>query len=112
MKDTSHPKAVAAAAAAQHKAAEAQRRKAAILEVVTQDGVRFYQDEKITVVYKVQRRNVIEVSTALRHPTDKFDKNAGRIMAITRWATGARTQLYRPTHLTPKAFIASTFGVI
>jgi len=109
--DNTHPQAIAAQARAAEREA---RRKAAetIVKAAQAQGVHFVEihpidyttpyphkpakSGKMTVAYRVDRRNVIAVSTALCHPGDDFDKLEGRARAAVNMAEGHTILLRAP----------------
>jgi hypothetical protein len=52
----------------------------------------------MTIAYRVARRNVIHVSTALLHPNDRFDKYEGRLLAAERLTNGQSIEVYVPSY--------------
>ena len=103
---TEHPKAREARANAQMRLLEKQKIKKAIAE----HGVHFHVEGVHTFCYKVDRRNVIEVSTAVRSSQDHVDVHVGRVTALERFAAGQRILLRMPNDIkSPRDFLAALF---
>ena len=116
------------------KAAEAQRRarNARVLREAEQselararaNGTRFLHLDRMTLAYKVDKRDVIHVANAVRHPTDKDDPHFGKLIANRRLKDKRFITLRRPKYArqphsaknfpsfapTIKNFLKSTFG--
>lgn len=101
-----HPKAIEA----QQKAADRQQLRAihaANVAHAKQAEVRFYTVGDATYAYRMNRRNVIEFATAVRHPNDKPDKLTAQAMAGTRFMNGQRIALR--IQVSPRAFFNGMF---
>ena len=106
MNTNEHPKALEARMNAVIRAAE----KAQIKRVIAKHGVHFHTVGEYTFCYRVDKRNVIEVSSAIRHPGDKHDPHVGRVQALTRFAAANRMHMRMPNWCrNPRAFLELTF---
>ena len=106
MNTNEHPKALEARMNAAIRAAE----KAQIKRVIAKHGVHFHTVGEYTFCYRVDKRNVIEVSSAIRHPGDKNDPHVGRMQALARFAAGNRMHLRMPNDLkSPRDFLTIMF---
>ena len=75
MNTNEHPK----AREAREKAAIRTFEKEKIKHAISSHGVHFHTVGEYTFCYRVDKRNVIEVSSAIRHPGDKNDQHVGRM---------------------------------
>ena len=106
MNTNEHPKALEA----RKKSATRALEKQAIKHVVATHDVRFLSLGRYTFCYRVDKRNVIEVSSAIRHPGDKNDPHVGRMHALARFAAANRMHMRMPNWCrSPRAFLESTF---
>lgn len=107
MNTDEHPK----AREAREKAAIRTFEKAKIKYAIAQHGVHFHTVGEYTFCYRVDRRNVIEVSSAIRHPGDKNDPHVGRMHALARFAAANRMHMRMPNwYRSPRAFLDYTFS--
>lgn len=101
-----HPK----AAAAKARSAERTAQREAIKRAIATHGLHFYSVADYTFCYRVDKRNVIEISSAIRHPGDKHDPHMGRVVAIERFAAGNRMHLRMPKgYRSVRSFLNTTF---
>ena len=101
-----HPKAREAREKSTIRAAE----KALIKHAIAKHGVHFFALGCYTFCYRVDKRNVLEISSAVRHPNDPQDSHMGRIVAIERFAAGNRMHLRMPNDLkSPRDFLTIMF---
>ncbi len=101
-----HPKALEA----RKKSATRALEKQAVKHVVATHGVRFLSLGRYTFCYRVDKRNVIEVSSAIRHPGDKNDPHMGRMVAMSRFAAANRMHLRMPNEMrSPRDFLTTLF---
>ena len=101
-----HPKALEA----RKKSATRALEKQAIKHVVATHGVRFLSLGRYTFCYRVDKRNVIEVSSAIQHPCDKNDPHMGRMVAMSRFAAANRMHLRMPNEMrSPRDFLTTLF---
>ena len=106
MNTNEHPKALEARMNAVIRAAE----KAQIKRVIAKHGVHFHTVGEYTFCYRVDKRNVIEVSSAIRHPGDKNDPHVGRMHALARFAAANRMHMRMPNDLkSPRDFLTIMF---
>ena len=104
--NTEHPKALEAKARAALR--EVERR--GIKRAVAAHGIHFFTLGRYTFCYRVDKRNVLEISSAIRHPNDPQDFHMGRIVAIERFAAGNRMHLRMPNDLkSPRDFLTTMF---
>ena len=105
--NTEHPKALEAKARAALR--EIERLK--IKHAVATHGVHFFALDRYTFCYRVDKRNVIEVSSAIRHPGDKNDPHVGRMHALARFAAANRMHMRMPNGCrSPRAFLEFIFS--
>ena len=106
MNTNEHPKALEAKARAALR--EVERLK--IKHAVAAHGIHFFALGRYTFCYRVDRRNVLEISSAIRHPNDLQDFHMGRIVAIERFAAGNRMHLRMPNDVkSPREFLTTIF---
>ena len=106
MNTNEHPKALEA----RKKSATRALEKQAIKHVVATHDVRFLSLGRYTFCYRVDKRNVIEVSSAIRHPGDKNDPHVGRMHALARFAAANRMHLRMPNEMrSPRDFLTIMF---
>ena len=107
MNTNEHPKAREARENSAIRAAE----KATIKHAIAQHGVHFHVVGEYTFCYRIDKRNVIEVSSAIRHPGDKNDPHVGRMHALARFAAVNRMHMRMPNWCrSPRAFLDYTFS--
>lgn len=101
-----HPKAREARENSAIRAAE----KAKIKHAIAQHGVHFHVVGEYTFCYRIDKRNVIEVSSSIRHPGDKNDPHVGRMHALARFAASNRMHMRMPNWCrSPRSFLEFTF---
>ena len=106
MNTNEHPKALEARINAAIRAAE----KAQIKHAIAAHGIHFFALGRYTFCYRVDKRNVIEVSSAIRHPGDKNDPHVGRMHALARFAAANRMHMRMPNDLkSPRDFLTIMF---
>ena len=106
MNTNEHPK----AREAREKSAIRTLEKQAIKHVVATHGVHFFALGRYTFCYRVDKRNVLEISSAIRHPGDKHDPHMGRMVAMRRFAASNRMHLRMPNDLkSPRDFLPIMF---
>ena len=106
-----HPKALAARAAAERDRAIRDAERAQIAHAKAEHGVRFLTVGKYTICYRVDRRDVIELSTTIKHPNDRFDKHIGQMQALERFAANNRIHLKSEQGSPPKQFLQLAFSL-
>ena len=107
MTTNEHPKALEARKNSATRALERE----AIKHVVATHGVHFFALGRYTFCYRVDKRNVLEISSAIRHPNDKHDPHVGRMQALARFAASNRMLLRMPNDVkSPREFLEYTFG--
>ena len=101
-----HPKAREAREKSTLRALEKQ----AIKHVVATHGVHFFAVGRYTFCYRVDKRNVLEISSSIRHPGDKNDPHVGRMQALARFAASNRMHLRMPNEMrSPRDFLTTLF---
>ena len=106
MNTDEHPK----AREAREKAAIRTFEKERIKHAISSYGVHFHTVGKYTFCYRIDERNVIEVSSSIRHPGDKQDPHVGRMHTLARFAAANRMHMRMPNWCrSPRAFLESTF---
>ena len=106
-----HPKALAARAAAEQNRAIRNAERAKIAHAKAKHGVRFLTVGKYTICYRVDWRDVIELSTAIKHPNDHFDKHTGQYIALQRFIACNIIHLKSEQGLPPKQFLQLIFSI-
>ena len=101
-----HPK----AREAREKAAIRTFEKEKIKHAIATHGVHFFALGRYTFCYRVDKRNVLEISSSIRHPGDKHDPHIGRMQALARFAASNRMHLRMPNDLkSPRDFLTIMF---
>lgn len=101
-----HPK----AREAREKAAIRTFEKEKIKHAIATHGVHFFALGRYTFCYRVDKRNVLEISSSIRHPGDKHDPHVGRMQALARFAASNRMHLRMPNDLkSPREFLTTLF---
>lgn len=101
-----HPKAFEA----RKKSATRATEKQAIKHVVATYGVHFFAVGRYTFCYRIDKRNVLEISSSIRHPGDKHDPHVGRMQALVRFAAKNRMHLRMPNEMrSPREFLTTLF---
>lgn len=108
---TEHPKAVEAKQRAEFRRLTRTIEKGLINHAKRNFDVRFLNVGKHTICYRVDRKDVIELSTAILHPNDRHDKHAGQMVALQRFAKKHRITLRVPKGLTPKEYLWLAFSL-
>jgi len=106
-----HPKALAARVAAEQNRTLRSVERDMIAYAKAKHGVRFLTVGKYTICYRIDRRDVIELSTAIKHPNDRFDKHIGQMQALKRFADKNRIHLKSKQGIPPKLFLQQAFSV-
>ena len=106
MNTNEHPKALEA----RKESALRTLQKEAIKHVVATHGVHFFAVGRYPFCYRVDKRNVLEISSSIRHPGDKHDPHVGRMQALARFAASNRMHLRMPNDLkSPRDFLSLMF---
>ena len=106
MNTSEHPKALEAKL--QTELREIERLK--IKKAVAEHNLHFFALGRYTFCYRVDKRNVLEISSSIRHPGDKNDPHVGRVQAIARFAANNRMHLRMPNEMrSPRDFLATLF---
>ena len=106
MNTNEHPKAREAREKSTLRALEKQ----VIKHVIATHGVHFFAVGRYTFCYRVDKRNVLEISSSIRHPDDKHDPHMGRMQALARFAASNRMHLRMPNDLkSPRDFLTIMF---
>ena len=106
MNTNEHPK----AREAREKSAIRTFEKAQIKHAIAKHGVHFFALGRYTFCYRVDKRNVLEISSSIRHPGDKHDPHVGRMQALARFAASNRMHLRMPNEMrSPREFLTTLF---
>ena len=106
MNTIEHPK----AREAREKSAIRTFEKEKIKHAIATHGVHFFALGRYTFCYRVDKRNVLEISSSIRHPDDKHDPHMGRMVAMSRFAASNRMHLRMPNDLkSPRDFLTTMF---
>ena len=104
--NTEHPK----ACEAREKSAIRTFEKEKIKKAVAEYNLHFFALGRYTFCYRVDKRNVLEISSSIRHPDDKHDPHMGRMVAMSRFAASNRMHLRMPNDLkSPRDFLTIMF---
>ena len=81
-----------------------------IKNAVATNNLHFHVSGRYTFCYRVDKRNVLEISSSIRHPGDKHDPHVGRMQALARFAASNRMHLRMPNDLkSPRDFLTIMF---
>lgn len=81
-----------------------------IKHAISSHGVHFHTVGRYTFCYRIDKRNVLEISSSIRHPGDKHDPHVGRMQALARFAASNRMHLRMPNDLkSPRDFLTIMF---
>ena len=106
MNTNEHPK----ASEAREKSIIRTFEKEVIKRAIAEHDIHFFALGHYTFCYRVDKRNVIEVSSSIRHPGDKNDPHVGRMHALARFAASNRMHMRIPNWCrSPRAFLELTF---
>ena len=106
MNTNEHPKAREAC----EKSAIRTFEKEKIKHAIAAHGVHFFALGRYTFCYRVDKRNVLEISSSIRHPGDKHDPHMGRMVAMSRFAANNRMHLRMPNEMrSPRDFLTTLF---
>lgn len=108
---TEHPKAIEAKQRAEQRRLTRIIEKNRIKTAKERFGVRFLNVGKYTICYRVDRRDVIELSTTILHPNDRHDKHIGQMQALKRFTANNRIHLKSEQGFSPKQFLQLAFSV-
>jgi NOL1/NOP2/fmu family ribosome biogenesis protein len=78
--------------------------KAKLKELTQLHKISFYRQGIYTIAYKRGRRDLLELSTAIRHPNDKEDVITGKLLAAERFAAGNTIILKKSKRDSPSTF--------
>lgn len=108
MNTNKHPKAIEARKNSAVRAFEKEK----IKHAITTYGVHFHVSGRYTFCYRVDKRNIIEVSSAICHPGDKHDPHMGRMVALSRFAAANRMHMRVPPGMpSVRRFLDITFNI-
>lgn len=104
-----HPKAEAAQVATAKNRARREILTARIKAAV-RDGLHFVISGNYTICYKVDRRDIVFFSTAVKHPTDKHDALVAKHTALCRFEEERYVTARIPKYFnTPKQYLTHLF---
>ena len=108
MNTNEHPK----AREAREKAATRTFEKEKIKHAIAAHGIHFHASGRYTFCYRIDKRNIIEVSSAICHPDDRHDPHTGRIVALSRFAAANRMHMRVPPGMpSVRRFLDITFNI-
>ena len=108
MNTNEHPK----AREAREKSAIRTFEKAKIKHAISSHGVHFHVSGRYTFCYRIDKRNIIEVSSAICHPDDRHDPHMGRMVALSRFAAANRMHMRVPPGMpSVRRFLDITFSI-
>ena len=106
MNTNEHPK----AREAREKSAIRTFEKEKIKHAISSHGVHFHVSGRYTFCYRIDKRNIIEVSSAICHPDDRHDPHVGRMQALARFIALNRMHLRMPNEMrSPRDFLTTLF---
>lgn len=101
-----HPK----AREAKDRSARRRHEREVIKNAVATNDLHFHVSGRYTFCYRIDKRNIIEVSSAICHPGDKHDPHMGRMVALGRFAASNRMHLRMPNEMrSPREFLTTLF---
>ena len=81
-----------------------------IKHAISSHGVHFHVSGRYTFCYRIDKRNIIEVSSAICHPDDRHDPHVGRMQALARFIALNRMHLRMPNEMrSPRDFLTTLF---
>ena len=108
MNTNEHPK----AREAREKSAVRTFEKEKIKHAIAAHGVHFHESGRYTFCYRIDKRNIIEVSSAICHPDDRHDPHMGRMVALSRFAAANRMHMRVPPGMpSVRRFLDITFNI-
>ena len=108
MNTSEHPKALEAKL--QTALREIERLK--IKKAVFEHNLHFFALGRYTFCYRIDKRNIIEVSSAICHPDDRHDPHMGRMVALSRFAAANRMHMRVPPGMpSVRRFLDITFNI-
>ena len=108
MNTNEHPK----AREARKESALRTLQKKAIKHAISSHGVHFHVSGRYTFCYRIDKRNIIEVSSAICHPDDRHDPHMGRMVALSRFAAANRMHMRVPPGMpSVRRFLDITFNI-
>ena len=101
-----HPK----AREAKDRSARRRHEREVVKNAVATNDLHFHVSGRYTFCYRIDKRNIIEVSSAIRHPCDKNDPHMGRMVAMSRFAAANRMHMRMPNEMkSPRDFLTTLF---
>ena len=83
-----------------------------IKHAISSHGVHFHVSGRYTFCYRIDKRNIIEVSSAICHPDDRHDPHMGRMVALSRFAAANRMHMRVPPGMpSVRRFLDITFNI-
>ena len=108
MNTSEHPK----AREARENSAIRTLEKEKIKHAISSHGVHFHVSGRYTFCYRIDKRNIIEVSSTIWHLSDKYDSHIGRMQALARFAAGNRMLMRVPPGMpSVRRFLDITFNI-
>ena len=103
-----HPK----AREAKDRSARRRHERELIKNAVATNDLHFHVSGRYTFCYRVDKRNIIEISSAICHPDDKHDQHMGRVVALSRFAAANRMHMRVPPGMpSVRRFLDITFNI-
>lgn len=103
-----HPK----AREAKDRSARRRHERELIKNVVATNDLHFHVSGRYTFCYRVDKRNIIEISSAICHPSDKHDPHMGKMVALSRFAAANRMHMRVPPGMpSVRRFLDITFNI-
>ena len=102
-----HPK----AREAKDRSARRRHERELIKNAVATKDIHFHVSGRYTFCYRVDKRNIIEISSAICHPGDKHDPHMGKMVALSRFAAANRMNMRVPPGMpSVRRFLDITFN--
>jgi hypothetical protein len=98
------------AAAAKARSEERKANKERLRKLTTTLRLSFVQVGIYTIAYKRDRRDLLTISTAIRHPNDKQDLVMGKLIAAERFMNSERIQIKKSSYDTPSDALREMFA--
>lgn len=105
-----HPKALEAAKQAVERRKRLAHERDLIAKTVAQHKLKFVTVGDYTICYRVDKKSIIELSVALRHPTDRHDPHVAKRTALEYFGQVNRIHMRVPRGIGINYFLKMTFN--
>lgn len=86
------------------------KQKAALRQLTVDNKLSFFRTGVYTIAYKRDRRDLLTLSTSIRHPNDKDDVMFAKLLAAERFVTGKTIQVKKSHSETPSTCLFYMFS--